>query len=188
MTDPLDAWISAELEVCEGATEGPWVSNKHPFEHDWIRQKEWSPCGDPAHNDCAIAQTVHTVAVSLRSHDDATANAIFIANARDGYPKALLALREAREREKVLREALEFYANRKSWEHVEGHNLGNGALLSVAAIDESDTEEDEPIIGGKRARAALAATDAHAQKRTEEAANQKPSEDRAVGPAEEAPK
>lgn len=56
-------------------------------------------------------------------------------------------------------EALEFYADPENWKHVEGHNLGSGALLPVtAAIDRSDVREGgiKPAVGGKRAREALA--------------------------------
>lgn len=80
------------------ATPGPWVRRKYAGDIDTVRQAQWVGCPEADHDDCAIAQTVHNIALVRLGHspDRAIPDAEFIAHAPEDIA-ALLAYIEALE-------------------------------------------------------------------------------------------
>jgi hypothetical protein len=94
--EPLTSAKLDEIEArTNAATHGPWVTHKYTTEADTVRQAEWTPCGEPDHSDCGIAQAVHDISVSLNIHSDGRAkkNAEFIAHAREDIPTLITEIR-----------------------------------------------------------------------------------------------
>lgn len=73
-------------------------------------------------------------------------------------PSAVTQIERLQAENTRLREALEFYAEPRNWEHVRAEGSQLHSWVPRAAIDRSDTEEGgvKPMRGGRCARAALA--------------------------------
>jgi hypothetical protein len=115
----------------EKATPGPWIATS-----DWSNYAVWS---QERRRD--VVQSPSRVMVNNPLNEwTREGDATFIAASRTDIPKLLDALDAAEERERVLRDALEWYAKRRHYEY--------------------DFESGSPvwIDNGSRAREALAAT------------------------------
>lgn len=142
-----DAWIAAELAVCEGATPPPWHTDGYRFYYD--DAKERYPDTTNFRNGTSWGEF---------KHDDGfhRGDEYFVVHARTGYPLALKALREALEalveiKRDQGRVCPEFETCR--------HEACTSSYAAWAIAD-----------------AALAKLAAPAATRTEQAANRKPSE------------
>lgn len=93
------AELQAMRERCEKARPGPWMTKKRGEPGDMIRQTTWVDCGEPGHNDCAVAQTSQPVAIVDLSHKRAIAeaDAAFIAHSRTDIPALLDEVTKLRE-------------------------------------------------------------------------------------------